>query len=51
MIWVVILVAFSSVSAFVCGDLTPGMHATTDEQEVRKMSQDGGGRERSIDKR
>lgn len=40
MIWVTIRVAFSSVSAFVRGDFTPGIHTVArenDGQEARDM--------------
>lgn len=51
MVLVAILVAFSSVSGFVSGDLAPGMHTTIEgngEHEARDTSQDGGEKERSI---
>ena len=51
MIWLVILVAFPSVPAFVRNDLTPRLHAVTegsDKQETGGRPQgSGGGRERS----
>ena len=49
MILLVISVTFSSVSIFVCGDLTLGLHVVTkgnDEQATRDMSRGGGGKER-----
>ena len=46
MIFLVILVTFSSVSAFICDDPTPGLHVVAegnDEQATRDMSRGGGG--------
>ena len=51
MIWTVILVTLSSVSAFIGGDLTPVIHAVREngKQEARDLPQeDGGGKERSM---